>query len=184
MRRTKKTLKRIRFVKTAIVIFAVLQFCIVMFFLFAWKHTSSIKLQGLEMKCTTIVIDNISYDYVLGGNGRLTLFSNHQEYHFATFPVLGTEEYSNVEMRDILKIGDQLTIEYFQKDDLNIILGASKDALQLRSIGGYEAYLQKNSFAMLAAFAFVQIIIWIVFILFLVYNRDLLKNRTGDGSLS
>ena len=129
------------------------------------------------MECTTIVIDDISYDYIGGSNSRLTLFSNHQEYRFATFPVLGTEEYSNIEMREVLKIGDQLTIEYFQKENLNIILSALKDdALQLRSIEGYEAYLQKNSFAMCIAFAFIQIIIWIVFILFLIYNHDLLKN--------
>lgn len=177
MRRTKKTLKRIKVLKTTIVIFVALQFCMVMFFLLAWKHSST-KFQKLELECTTIVIDNISYEHIyIFGKGRLTLFSNHQEYCFPRIPILGTEEYSNAEMRDILKIGDQLTIEYFQKCGQNIIIGASKDALQLRSTGGYEAYLQKNSFAMIILFVYVEINVWIVFILFLIYNRDLLEKR-------
>ena len=176
MRKTNTNLKRMKIVKQLIVL-GVIQVVIIV--VFAFILASSATGDVSELKTATITVDKIAYEYEFISGRMFSVFSDSVEYCFPKIPVAGTDEFSMIELRESITIGENLTVEYTEKENYNVIIGAYSGNEVLRSAEAYYAF-QNNQFIMgIVTFGVVEIIFLAILIFFVFFHQKELKFFTS-----
>ena len=177
MRKTNLNIKRMEFIKKLCVFLLIQVALILCFNLIMTYGTGEIQ----NPNTSTIIVDQISYEYKFMNGRMFSVFSNGNEYSFLKIAVADTNEYSMQELFENISIGDELVIDYVENRSSYLIIGARKNGEVLRSIEEYNKFAKKQHILGVIAFVTIELIFVAVFILFVIlYGKGLklFKKRT------
>lgn len=167
MRKTNRNLNKIKLAK-ALIVFFLVQLCLIV--AFALINRSHAPLDLSNVKKETIVVDEVTYEYLSGGH--VTLFSNSKEYVFPKYPVAGTREASMWELYEVIEKGDSLTVEYMEKTNRNgayrLTLSVYKGDQPLRTEAAYSKFLAHQRTLGVITFGIVELFFFVILAFFLI----------------
>ena len=171
MRKTNTNLKRVKFFKKILVLL-IIQILIVLAFLYALKPDRPVNFEDLNK--TTIIVDDVNYDYHIFTGSVFTVYSDGKEYEFAKFSIAGTDEYSMIELYETINEGDSLIIEYKETKNSKTILSAVLNGKVLRSVDGYNDFLTTQNRLRTISFIAVEVIFLTVSVfIVLIYGSEI-----------
>ena len=172
MKKTNRNLKRIKFVKRLLV-FVIIQVVLAVLAILVLKITSPIN--PSELKSATIIVDEVEYEYRIINRRMFRVFSSSNEYAFPKFPINGTTEYSMAELYTAINIGAELTVEYIEMGNQNLVIGARLNNEVLRSVDAYNKFTVTQQITSIVTFSIIELIFITILVFFVLYNCKALK---------
>ena len=174
MRKTNRNIKRVKFFKR-LAVFFVAQAIIILLFVCIDKSQSDDLAESVDLKESTVVVDEVSYEYKFLAGSMFSFFSDSAEYHFPKYPIAGTNEYSMRDLYETVNAGDELTIQYVERPTGHTVIGAQKGDTVLRSVEPYDDFLREQHVLTIIALAVVEVIFAAVLIFFVWFYWDEVK---------
>ena len=181
MRNRRKKRSGHRKILRSFIKFAVVQIVILLFF-FAMLHGSRTP-ERSDLKQADIVVDQIQY-VPAGRIKSLSVSCGSGKYKFDNTGKIG--EYSNYELYEAIKVGDKLSVTYYEGTHLfrkvNWVVSAWDESVMYRS---EEAYLESNDGVLLAVcviFGVIELALIGALIGFcLFHKKEIKKTIKGTG---
>ncbi|MBQ8791472.1 MAG: hypothetical protein IJZ51_09190 [Ruminiclostridium sp.] len=163
-----------RFIR-ATIMFIVIQILIIL--LFSFLLIESRPIDSKDMKRLDLVVESIDYKKVIS-EYRMDIYSDSVRYSFNSRSVLS--ECSVSELYDKIKVGDRLSVIFFEKSSLfdkqNLIIDARTETEIYRSVDTYNNGKSSIVTVVIIILCIVEILFFGVLALFIYINRNAIKN--------
>ena len=163
-----------RFIR-ATIMFIVIQILIIL--LFSFLLIESRPIDSKDMKRLDLVVESIDYKKVIS-EYRMDIYSDSVRYSFNSRSILS--ECSVSELYDKIKVGDRLSIIFFEKSNLfdkqNLIIDARTETEIYRSVDTYNNGKSSLVTVVIIILCIVEILFFGVLALFIYINRNTIKN--------
>lgn len=163
-----------RFIR-ATIMFIVIQILIIL--LFSFLLIESRPIDSKDMKRLDLVVESIDYKKVIS-EYRMDIYSDSVRYSFNSRSVLS--ECSVSELYDKIKVGDRLSVIFFEKSSLfdkqNLIIDARTETEIYRSVDTYNNGKSSLVTVVIIILCIVEILFFGVLALFIYINRNAIKN--------
>ena len=163
-----------RFIR-ATIMFIVIQILIILLFFFLLIESRPI--DSKDMKRIDLVVESIDYKKVIS-EYRMDIYSDSVRYSFNSRSILS--ECSVSELYDKIKVGDRLSVIFFEKSSLfdkqNLIIDARTETEIYRSVDTYNNGKSSLVTVVIIILCIVEILFFGVLALFIYINRNTIKN--------
>lgn len=157
-----------------LLIFAIIQMVMVLFFIRTLSNSQPIDIQ--DTKQIDITVED-SYYFKIPSEYRLIVFSDSTKYLFesrATF-----EEYSVSKLYETISVGDRLSLIYYEADSalgkINIVVDARTETETYRSFEEYNRGKEGVPTAVVIIFSIIELTFCGIVILYIWFNSNIIK---------
>ncbi|MBP3923085.1 MAG: hypothetical protein J6D27_08970 [Ruminiclostridium sp.] len=157
-----------------LIIFIVVQVLITVFFFFLLIECSPVDLK--DMKQLDIVVESIDYKRVIS-EYRMDIYSDSVRYSFNSRSTIS--ECSVSELYDKIKVGDRLSVIFYEKNSIfdkqNLIIDARVETEIYRSVEEYNNGKSTLKTVIIFVLCIVEILFLSILALFIYINRNVIK---------
>lgn len=171
MRKTNRNIKRARFFKI-ISVFALIQILIVLLII----HCVDITLtKDKDLKKETVIVEKTYYARELFIGPTFGFTADNEEYLPVRIAIFGTDEYSMQDLNRAIEVGDELTIEYAEKNGKKIVYSIKEGDKNYRTLNAVDNYLKSNRIVGIVVFSLIELAFLTVLAFYILFNKGYVK---------